>query len=368
MIYADNREPLPQPITIEDGQSRIILLMQKAYFEGWSRERIVRGLWETIRRVLIGLPLYSLRRDTQRSLFNFAFRVLHTLQTSWLGNGEEARNALAQVNEDYSASRWQEVRKARTGNKPPGYWNAREYIRKRVLPVMDKIAGMQALDPNDYTGRNSLRNLAEMEVRYLNNALSISDFKKSGAKLVVASVHADCSSRCFPWQGRVYSLDGSYGVTDDGRKYVPLETATDVFYTTKAGKTYKNGLLGFNCRHRLLPYIRGVQPEAIGKDTQQKQYAINNRQRAMERNVRVLKLRETLYAGKDVQEYKRIHGEVTRATAVYKAFCKENARAFYPERLQVLKPSTERERERYREIEAARERLKEKEVRNVASK
>lgn len=99
-----------------------------------------------------------------------------------------------------------------------------------------------------------------------------SDFKSNGVKLVIASAHADCSGRCSKWQGKVYSLDGSYGTTEDGREYQPLENATDVYYTTKAGRTYKNGLLGFNCRHKLHEF-NGQQPQTISKEDRKKEYA-----------------------------------------------------------------------------------------------
>lgn len=124
---------------------------------------------------------------------------------------------------------------------------ADDYIRENVRPVLNELARQQAKDPDDVSGRNSLRNRAEMEARYQGHIDNIQRLRDSGARLVVASTHADCSERCRPWQGRVYSLDGTSGTTDDGRKYVPLETATDVWYTTKSGKRYKNGLLGFNC-------------------------------------------------------------------------------------------------------------------------
>ena len=87
------------------------------------------------------------------------------------------------------------------------------YIR-RVSKALDGLAEARALDPNDFTGRNSLRNLAEMQVRYERHLDEIAELKASGNRLVVCSVHADCSERCKPFQGRVYSLDGNE--RDDG--------------------------------------------------------------------------------------------------------------------------------------------------------
>lgn len=121
-----------------------------------------------------------------------------------------------------------------------------EVFKTKIEPILDRLCEQVALDPNDLTGRNSLRNFAEMEVRYNDHLEQIEELKNSGAKIAVSSAHADCSDRCAPWQGRLYSLDGTSGKID-GKEYVPLEKATDIYYTTKAGKVYKNGLLGFNC-------------------------------------------------------------------------------------------------------------------------
>ena len=122
---------------------------------------------------------------------------------------------------------------------------------ERVDRALENLAQAYALDPNDFSGRNSLRNLAEMQVRYERHQDEIEGFKQRGTRLVVCSVHGDCSDRCAKWQGSVYSLDGTTGVTEDGRRFIPLETATDVYYTTKAGRTYKNGFsaltVGINC-------------------------------------------------------------------------------------------------------------------------
>ncbi len=59
----------------------------------------------------------------------------------------------------------------------------------------------------------------------------------------------------------------------------------EIYYTTKAGRTYKNGLLGFNCRHELRPYEGQLLP-TISAEERKAEYAVTLRQRAMERAVR----------------------------------------------------------------------------------
>ena len=205
--------------------------------------------------------------------------------------------------------------------------------RNRVKPALDRLCNGVALDPHDYTGRNSLRNLAEMEVRYADHLDNIADLKAEGERLVVCSAHADCSDRCAPWQGRVYSLDGTSGVID-GNRYVPLERATDIYYTTKAGRVYKNGLLGFNCRHKLYPY-RGELLPVISAEERKAEYEVTKRQRAMERDVRRAKTSALMLKDINKAEYIR---QRDKAKALYRAYIRysmDNNRAYYPMRVTI---------------------------------
>lgn len=121
---------------------------------------------------------------------------------------------------------------------------AGKYIKEKVAPVMKRLAEIQPLDTDRADRKISLRARAELEVRYQSHVDEIDSLKQDGVKLVICSVHADCSERCAPWQGKVYSLDGTTGTTDDGRKFVPLEIATQRNFTKKG---VPNGLMGFNC-------------------------------------------------------------------------------------------------------------------------
>ena len=206
----------------------------------------------------------------------------------------------------------------------------------RVSRALGGLAAEKALDPNDVTGRNSLRNLAEMQVRYERHQDEISQLKASGNRLVVCSVHADCSERCAPFQGRVYSLDGTSGTTEDGKPFVPLETATDIYYTTKAGRTYKNGLLGFNCRHKLMPYKAGMVIPFVSEAERKKEDAITKRQREMERAVIHYREEALAYKGENAQRYKEAKGNALKMYDAYKRFSKDNGRAYYPDRVKIL--------------------------------
>lgn len=214
---------------------------------------------------------------------------------------------------------------------------AEDYLRENVRPALDRLCKEQARDPDDVSGRNTLRNRAEMEVRYQGHMDEIQRLRDGGARLVVASTHSDCSERCRPWQGRVYSLDGTSGTTDDGRKYVPLETATDVWYITKAGKRYKNGLLGFNCRHYLTEYKSGVRAPRQSPQEEARQYAITQEQRRLERNVREWKVRALTYKNAaDKKSYAYARDKAQAWDAAYRKFCERNNRPMYPSRTKVI--------------------------------
>lgn len=211
-----------------------------------------------------------------------------------------------------------------------------DYMRRNVRPALDRLAKQFTLDPDDVSGRNSLRNRAEMEVRYNGHLEQIDALRAAGHKLVIASTHADCSERCRPWQGRVYSLDGTSGITDDGRSYQPLENATDVWYTTRAGKRYKNGLLGFGCRHYLIPYRSGYRFPKPNPAEEARQYAITQKQRELERNVRYWRTKAVTDKNVDRASYLNARKKAIEWNNEYIRYSQEHRRAYYPSRTKII--------------------------------
>ena len=212
----------------------------------------------------------------------------------------------------------------------------KEYIGK-VKTALDDLAKQSALDPNDVVGKNSLRNYAEMQVRYERHQNEINSLRESGVKLVVCSAHGDCSERCSAFQGRVYSLDGTSGQTKDGKKYVPLEEATnpsDRKYYTKSG--VPNALFGYNCRHTITPYKEGMLIPYVSKETQIKQRRITARQRELER--RVIQYREAALMAKNTDKtaYKAARQKAIYWNKQYQEFSRVNGRAYYPDRVKIL--------------------------------
>lgn len=334
-------------MALENAQTEIRLIVKEARLYGrpteWARKKIAAA----IQKAQGLIPIDRLKRDAEKSLIHFADRQRLLWERSGLTlglllllSGQRSTNetSAADLSKAYDLTRETNISGFSAQEKGvPLQRYYKEVWKERVKPALDRIAESVALDPNDYTGRNSLRNLAEMEVRYQAHKDEVQALKDAGEKLVVCSSHADCSRRCAPYQGRVYSLDGTSGRTEKGHAYVPLEEATenpDDRYTTKAGRVYQNGLLGFNCRHYLMPY-RGVLPQKITSEERKEEYKITMRQRALEREVRKAKT--------DALMLKNINGEAYRETArrasalyeKYREYSRENHRAYYPMRVSI---------------------------------
>lgn len=120
-------------------------------------------------------------------------------------------------------------------------WHDADY-RRRLKAAYTRYLARFADDEAKYSRRVSLRNLAEVEVRRGEIADMLAGLRARGVRLAWASSHADCSERCSHWQGKLYSLDGTYG-QEDGHTFQPIENAVNVI--DKYGNV--NGLFGYNC-------------------------------------------------------------------------------------------------------------------------
>lgn len=343
-----------QASVLVDAQTDIKTTIKNGVLKGMPSFAIKAKIGEIIDKALKQITSSELRENAKKSLMEFA-ETAYTRLKSVLPNAVIASAAFLLIStvtskenlagkEFYFPKSAEEQNAVRTlyggffdtdAKGLPLQEFQKDYIDK-VTTALKDIANQNAIDSGDITGRNSLRNFAEMQVRYERHLEEIKTLKDAGEKLVVCSVHADCSDRCKEWQGRVYSLDGTTGTTEDGRKFIPLETATDIYYTTKKGKTYKNGLLGFNCRHKLFPYKEGMVIPKVTEAERKREDAITRRQRQMERNV--IRWREEALTLKGVNaiEYKKAKQNAVNAYKRYQEYSRANKRAFYPDRVKIL--------------------------------
>lgn len=347
-----------EAIACEEAQSLIRLAVKEGAFKRKSRSEIDKQVRGIILACLSKLSTEAMKNAAYRSLVDFyksqtkiaerirtedrlkLFLALSTLVAKQRGTRTEygAEMPLKEAREVIEESPFiPEVDKVEILN----YGNAlnryhEDYIKNEVTPVLDRMSKEEALDPDseEYLGqRSTLRNRAEREVRYQGHVKEIEDFKAKGVKLVIVSAHANCSPRCSPWQGRVYSLDGTYGRTDDGRDFEPLENATNIL--TPNGKWY-NGLFGFNCRHYMVEYKTDYEFPSVSLGTEAREYAVDQKQRYYERQVREWRARAEALKGIDPLRYRVARRKAIDYNKRYITFSQQNKRAYYPSRTRVL--------------------------------
>ena len=211
-------------------------------------------------------------------------------------------------------------------------WHDSEY-RKRLKAEYTRLAVRLADDPARYNRTVSLRNLAEVEVRRQEINAQLAQLRSQGVRLVWVSSHVDCSKRCSLWQGRLYSLDGTFG-TIDGISFVPIEVAINVI--DKYG--YVNGLFGFNCRHRLIPYTKGSRPpQDYTHEQMTRERAIDKRQRELERIIRKWKMRGFVLKKENWNASLQAFERARMWTERYKKYSREHGRQYYTERITLLR-------------------------------
>lgn len=234
------------------------------------------------------------------------------------------------------------------GVDPSAYNNAlplkelHEMYLTRVEDVRLSLIDAGAVDDGGLT----LRNIAEMTTRYDHQNKMIADLREKDVKLVYIEPHSNCSKRCEKYQvggslhpSGLYSLNGETGVTAvDHVPYLPLEFATQNpidQYTTKSGKVYQNGcILGYNCRHRLIPYKPNTQPIPIPKRVIENRRRVEMTQRAMEREIR--HLRGSLIQATSLKDINGIKKAIATAEKNYKAFSIKNNAAYFIRRTEIF--------------------------------
>lgn len=336
---------------MEEAETKIRQVTKDEYFAQTPKAAIDRKVFAIIREAETAIKIPSLREAARQSLLRFYTAQYEELRRSFdrqlvLLTALFVLQGTTLTGREIEPTSVQKVTAVRTLEEAgfdrsrlmgaPLQKFSRDYMRENVKPALDRLAAQQARDPDDVSGRNTLRNKAEMEVRYQAHLDDIAALRTRGVKLVICSTHADCSERCAPWQGLVYSLDGTSGTTDDGRPFQPLENATDIFYTTKAGKTYKNGLLGFNCRHFLVPYKSGYRFPKPNAAEERREYAITQTQRRMEAEVRKWRTVAVENQNLDRDRYLEARRNAIAANKAYIAYSKQNGRAYYPSRTALL--------------------------------
>lgn len=115
-------------------------------------------------------------------------------------------------------------------------------------------------------------------------------FAELGYDTVLISQYGACSKTCEPWQGRVY-IDDVFTVWQGESDGVRGKSNYCGEWFTLLSHAISGGLFHPNCRHTMGQYIHGVTqlPEPIPAEQIKRERELEQKQRAMERNIRRLK-------------------------------------------------------------------------------
>ena len=196
-------------------------------------------------------------------------------------------------------------------------WSAQAYVQMDIRTTAANAARQAVLDRNEAHGNN----------------------------LISVSSHPGARPLCAPYQGKVFSTDGTAGTVEDlhGKsvEYTPLSLTS---YGQPAG------LFGINCGHLPSPFIPGVsivRSVEYSLKENAAAYEQTQQQRFMERRVRRLNTQaDVLEAAGDAEGAKALRGKARQATADLMDWCRSNGRDFYPDRIAIVR-GAERRDERF---------------------
>lgn len=204
--------------------------------------------------------------------------------------------------------------------------NYQKLVRQRYL----ELATQQPL-----ADQTPLRLRAETQVRYEETLKDLNKVETSDNDLWWTSSHINCSKRCEPYQGKLYSKSGKTG-TIDGNAFTPLQDALDA----NDGNSI---ISGYGCRHYLIPYQSNSRPP---KDYDARKIAseraIDQKQRYYETQIRAKKQLEAVQrsVGNTV-EADRLNNRWHKQYASYQQFSLNNNRPIQKWRTQLFRQNNQ---------------------------
>ena len=203
----------------------------------------------------------------------------------------------------------------------------RELSQKGIPAFVDKRG--REWSPEAYV-------MMDMRSTLANTARAAQDTRcdEYGIKLIEISSHLGTRPKCAIDQGKIYSRDGTSGVTTDGAgNKIPFTP----FSKTSYGQP--DGILGINCGHVQYPFAPGINFQRYfpyPKEENDKRYREFQQQRAMERNIRAAK-RECMMLQEtgDTEGLQKASLRLRTQKEKYSAYCKETGLRQHNDRTQV---------------------------------
>ena len=317
-------------VQVQTATTQVKQIIEKAVLNNWTDEQLTKELNKCIAKNCKYIKNEIVREQTRKSLVTSSKKWLYELKQSMAILNRNLMNAGVPVAQT-TAQTLTYTRERLNSGEMVGRPIIENYQRqvKIALKAFAADPPMYAREAVDGRIKQTvLRNSAEATVRYEANIQDVQNLVNKGVKLVWTSSHPNCSPRCKPYQGRLWSLDGTSGVIN-GIKYSPIQEALNG--VNGDGNSIING---YNCRHRLIEYTKGSRPPKDFTAAEvKKEYAIDKKQRAYENNIRHLKTEEmALREAGDDKAASALRKRWQKLTKEYKTYSLEQGRAFYPYR------------------------------------
>lgn len=332
-----------QQSAVAEAQIEIKSIIARCVAQGIPYEKFMEQISEEIDELVADIDEETLTDTIRQSLTEYATKHYRRLEAIF--GGLNAKNVmalgyLASMKLSRSAEKLMETeeiaagdlryRSATAGNTY--YADIYKQVREEVQRLIDEDAKID--------GRVSLRASVEIAIRGQMQDKMVADLRAQGVALAWIQPHANCSKRCEKWQGKLYSLEGKKG-TVDGIKFKPLEDAMNVYVRTSKGRVWRNGcIIGFNCRHKLIPYAKGNKPQEIPADVVARRRKLEETQRKLEREIRKQKATWRTYNKFSDKGSKALASEARERYQLlqekYDRFCRKNDLVIYRQRLVPL--------------------------------
>lgn len=224
-----------------------------------------------------------------------------------------------------------------------GYPQVKNYD-KLVLDRQKELAKTTTLsfEPEGKRKPISLWQKAELDIRHEKQLNMIESLKESGVRYAWTSSHPDCSKRCEKWQGKLFDLNAETSELSGHRMRKKLNGNTVYCFNEVINQIdkygYKNNIIvGFNCRHKLIPYTESndLPPEEFSAEEIKEQRLINAKLREYERKIRFYKQQALLFKRTNVKYSIQCERKAKSLTTEYKQFANRNGYAYYQYRINI---------------------------------
>ena len=221
-----------------------------------------------------------------------------------------------------------------------GFPNVENY-QKELAMRMRKLAETQTVSSETGKKPISLWQKAELDLRHEHQIDMIQSLQDRGVRYAWTSTHPDCSKRCEKWQGKLFDIQADHSELSGHRMRNKVDGNTVYCFKEVINQIDKYGytnniIVGFNCRHKLVPYKpNSVPPQEYTKEQVKRNREINQTLRQMEREIRLYKQQSILYNSIDKSLARKYKLKAEQLMAEYKKFANENGYAWYEWRVRV---------------------------------